>query len=57
MVDLLAAHDITIYGDLSALATLGPTELKSLVLDNESFQFYLDSATDYPLDQIYLEPS
>lgn len=39
MVNLLAAHDITIYGNLSALATLGPTELKSLVLDIESFSF------------------
>ena len=56
LVNLLAAHDIPIYGDPSALVTFEPTELKISVLDNDNFQFYLvsaDSPTDLSLDQIY----
>ncbi|CAK9328474.1 unnamed protein product [Citrullus colocynthis] len=43
---VMAAHDIAAYGGLCALATMERAELKSLVMDNDGFQSYLNSAIE-----------
>lgn len=44
--DLLLPQHVAMYGGLSALATFSRSELKSNVIDNDSFKDFLDASPD-----------